>query len=70
MQQWEYTSLRLNELPRRANEIDLLNDVGKEGWELVNVTVNNIAYLKRQVAAPAAPTSTRRRSTTDRNQTV
>ncbi len=62
MVQWEYTTLHLSEVPRRADDIDVLNDVGKEGWELVNITMNNIAYLKRQVAAPAGTPSARRKS--------
>ena len=33
----------------------MLIDAGRDGWELVGVTTNNIAYLKRQLEAPAAP---------------
>jgi hypothetical protein len=32
--QWEYGKLDLNDAPRKADEIDVLNDAGKEGWEL------------------------------------
>jgi hypothetical protein len=55
MLQWQYGETQLSELPRRANEVDLLNDAGAEGWELVSITVNNIAYLKRQV--PTMPSA-------------
>jgi hypothetical protein len=45
--------------------------MGEEGWELVVITVHNIAYLKRQVGSvhkprtggpstPAAPATSRR----------
>jgi hypothetical protein len=54
MLEWEYCMIHLSDLPRKIDEIDLLNDVGEGGWELVAITTNNIAYLKRQVAAPTA----------------
>ena len=50
MPQWEYC-----EIPRKTKEIDLLNDASTNGWELVLITVNNVAYLKRRVAGPTAP---------------
>jgi hypothetical protein len=34
-------------LPRKTEEIDLLNDVGADGWELVSIMSNKVAYLKR-----------------------
>jgi hypothetical protein len=56
---WEYIAVDLNDLSRNGDEIDLLNDAGHEGWELVVITRNKIAYLKRmvpgQAARPAAP---------------
>jgi hypothetical protein len=48
MPEWEYRTLDLNE------GVDVLNDAGDEGWELVIITPNQIAYLKRQVAKPRA----------------
>jgi Domain of unknown function (DUF4177) len=47
MNQWEYQKLDLNDLPRKADDIDVLNDAGKDGWELVAITANNVAILKR-----------------------
>ena len=47
MAQWEYTKIDLGALPARSSDIDLLNNAGKDGWELVAITTNNIAYLKR-----------------------
>jgi hypothetical protein len=48
MVQWEYKKVRLNDLSRRGDDIDLLCDAGEEGWELVVILPNNIAYLKRK----------------------
>jgi hypothetical protein len=55
MPRWEYRKIYLSELPQRTNELDLLNGAGKEGWELVAITVNGVAYLKRPIEAPTAP---------------
>jgi hypothetical protein len=52
--QWEYRKISLNEVPRRTLDIDLLNDVGHDGWELVCVLDNGVAYLKRELA-PSPP---------------
>ncbi len=60
MSRWQYTKINLNEVRRRADDVDFLNDVGREGWELINITTNNIAYLKRQIAE-TAPTQPARR---------
>ena len=49
---WEHRKINLNELPRRRDEIDALCDAGMDGWELVTILPNNIAYLKREVAEP------------------
>jgi hypothetical protein len=61
MPEWEYINIDLNDLPRRTESIDLLNDAGKDGWELVALTSNNIAYLKRKIpkraSTPAASTA-------------
>ena len=53
MSEWEYLKINLSELPRRSDDIDVLNDAGKESWELVAVTNFNIAFLKRMVSEPA-----------------
>jgi hypothetical protein len=62
MHQWEYQKLGLNDLPRKADDIDVLNAAGKDGWELVAITANNVAILKRQILGPP-PTKTGRRAT-------
>ena len=48
MPRWEYRKIDLNDLPRQRDEIDLLNDAGEDGWWLVTITANNVAYLKRE----------------------
>jgi hypothetical protein len=63
MPQWEYTKLDLNDLPRNTQELEVLNDAGKDGWELVTI-LNGIAYLKREVPGTAAARSTRRKAAT------
>ena len=57
MPQWEYLVIDLSDLPRRTDEIDLLNDAGVNGWDLVGITTNNKAYLKRRAAEPGAPSA-------------
>ena len=51
--EWEYLKIDLNQHPPRGDELDLLNHVGAEGWELVGITATNIAYLKRLVEETA-----------------
>jgi hypothetical protein len=57
---WEYRTLDLNDLPRKVGELDVLNDAGDDGWELVAITVNRIAFLKRQIEDDPAPSRRRR----------
>ena len=47
MNTWDYLTLELSGLPKRTNLFDALNAAGKEGWELVAITLNNIAIFKR-----------------------
>jgi DNA-binding protein H-NS len=53
VRKWEYKKIDLNEVPRRGDEIDLLCEVGEEGWELVAVLPNGVAYLKRELGEVA-----------------
>jgi hypothetical protein len=56
-----------NELSPKTDEIDILNGAGDEVWRLVVITVNNIAYLKRQLEDPTPALdarSTRRKTAT------
>jgi hypothetical protein len=51
--EWEYRKIDLNLHRPQGDELDLLNAAGAEGWELVGITSNNFAYLKREVAEVA-----------------
>ena len=61
MANWEYSRLNLNDLPRETSELDLLNDAGEEGWELVFITSNHIAILKRSFDKQSPPAAPRRK---------
>jgi hypothetical protein len=52
--EWEYRKIDLNLHRPQGDELDLLNAAGAEGWELVGITSNSFAYLKREVAEVAA----------------
>jgi hypothetical protein len=39
----------LNQHHRGGGNVELLCDAGEEGWELVSILPNNIAYLKCKV---------------------
>ena len=57
MTDWEYRKIDLNLHRPQGDELDLLNAAGAEGWELVGITSNSIAYLKRELEELApAPT--------------
>jgi len=58
MPEWKYRKIALNLYRPQGDELDLLNAAGAEGWELVGITSNNMAYLKREVeeVAPMAHT--------------
>ena len=57
MSKWEYEKIDLSDTPRRGDEIDVLDTLGDEGWELVAITQKHVAYLKRQVASKRRPTA-------------
>jgi hypothetical protein len=66
MSRWEYRKLDLNGPLRREEDIDLLNTVGEQGWELVGVAINGLAYLKRVVAEPPQTLASGRRAASSR----
>lgn len=45
---WEYKKIDLNSPPRKKTAMDLLNEAGQEGWELISVNPLGSAYFKRQ----------------------
>ncbi len=52
MSDWEYRKIALNQQARKTDDVDLLCEAGLDGWELVTILENNVAYLKRQVGDP------------------
>jgi hypothetical protein len=61
MPQYEYRKIDLNSVPRKSDEINLLDAAGQQGWELVQITPNLVAYMKRLIDEPE-PEPPRRRS--------
>ena len=55
MPAFEYKKINLNYIPRSGDDIDLLDKLGEDGWELVAITANYIAYLKRQAGHAKGP---------------
>ncbi len=51
MPQWAYPKIDLNGVSTKTDDVHFLNGVGNDGWELVGVTANKIAYLKRTICA-------------------
>jgi hypothetical protein len=64
MHTWEYMTINLYEQSLAAQESDVLNDAGKEGWELVAITSNGMAYFKRPVGTAASARAPSRRYNT------
>jgi hypothetical protein len=52
MAEWEYRKIDLNDPPREKSDVDLLEKAGEDGWELIVITPNSIAYLKRPMSKP------------------
>jgi DNA-binding protein H-NS len=55
--EWKYRKIDLNQQRPRSDDLDMLNAAGADGWELVGITSNNTAYLKRPIEEPARPPS-------------
>ena len=58
MPEWKYRKIDLNLYRPQGDELDLLNAAGAEGWELVAIASNNMAYLKREVEEVGAAAHT------------
>ena len=52
---FEYHKIDLSSATTKRSDVDVLNDAGRDGWELVSITANHIAYFKRAVPVPKAP---------------
>jgi hypothetical protein len=64
MSEWEYRQLKLYNLPRKLDQIQLLNDFGRAGRHLIEITADNIATLRREVPKRAPTKSARATSCT------
>jgi hypothetical protein len=49
MTMWEYRKIDLGASVGMGDDIVLLNTAGQDGWEVVAITLLNVAYLKRRV---------------------
>ena len=45
----ECKKIALSELPRGRDDVDVLDAAGDNGWELVAILANHVAYLKREI---------------------
>jgi hypothetical protein len=52
MPKFEYSKIDLNNAPRKSDDLDLLEAAGAQGWRLVLITPNNVAYLIREIEEP------------------
>ena len=66
MREWKYRKIALNLHVPRGDDLDLLNGAGADGWELVSITSNNMAYLKRELEVHAPTTGAFIDSSTER----
>jgi hypothetical protein len=47
--EWQYRKILLNDHVRNGDDIELLCAAGKQGWELIAITPNSVAYLRRAI---------------------
>ena len=67
MIEWEYRKIDLSQQQPGRDDLDVLNAAGAHGWELVGITSNNIAYLKRLIEELAVPSEYSRGATPSAN---
>ena len=60
MVRWEYHTINLAYLPARIDDIDLLNEAGEQGWELIAIMSNRTCGDRYYPADAPADLSTRR----------
>jgi hypothetical protein len=63
MTHWEYVKLDLASISIRETEVEALNRAGENGWELVAITSNGIALMKRPLPPPLKTRTATKRST-------
>ena len=56
---WEYRTIDLNSLPRKRSAVDLLNEAGQDGWELVTVNKLGVGFFKRPIPQLKQPKTRR-----------
>jgi hypothetical protein len=66
---FEYMKFNLSEHGRQEDDIDNLNYYGDQGWQVVVIQINGMAYLMRAMEEPASaiaakPTASQPRDTT------
>lgn len=54
MTEWQYRKIDLNLHDPRWGELSVLNAAGADGWELVGISSNQIAYMKRPLSQATA----------------
>jgi hypothetical protein len=50
---FEYLRIELNNRPIKVSDVDVLNEFGAQGWELVAITVNRFCLPQAQDAQRA-----------------
>jgi hypothetical protein len=70
MPQWEYSKIDLNNVPAKASDLGTLDDAGKDGWELVGITANNVAYLMRMLEDPVTASRPRAKAPARRKAAI
>ena len=57
---FEYHKIDLSTVTLKLSDVDVLNDAGRDGWELVSISANHMAYFKRAVPAVKPPPARRK----------
>jgi len=60
MPPWEYRKIDLDASPHAIDDVEMLNATGEDGWEIVHITDNNVAYLKREIEETGSAKNGRR----------
>jgi hypothetical protein len=58
MRGWQYLTIDLADVAVGNHEVDKLNAAGTQGWELMRIASNNMAYMKRPLEEPEQATDT------------